>query len=381
MELAITEEARRLQDQVRTLVRKGLIPMEAEIEETGKVPAAVMAKMREAGLFGLTIPEKYGGLGLNCLTTALLIEELGWAHSVYRSLVTNNIGLGSQSLIIAGTEEQRAWYLPKMASGEIISAFALTEPHAGSDTSALRTQAKREGDHYVLNGIKHFCTNGSTADVITVMAVTNPDKSARDRVSTFMVDKGTPGFRVSRIQETMGPRGYAPAELSFEDCKIPANMRVGEEGKGLTLALKVLAHGRVMLAAAAVGLADRLLTESVKYAKMRTQFGKAISDFQAIQFMLADMAVHVHTSRVLVRDTAWLVDQGRCSRKEAGMAKLFATEALGKVADSAVQIFGGMGYMRELPIERMYREARFYRIVEGTSEIQRMIIAKELLQD
>lgn len=381
MDFTIPEEARALQNEVRNLVQKVLIPNEHRIEETGKVPEDVLRKMREAGLFGLTIPEQYGGLALDCLTTALIIEELGWCHSVYRSLVTNNIGLGSQSLIMAGTEEQRAHYLPRMASGEIISAFSLTEPNAGSDTASIRCSARRDGDHYVLNGIKHFVTNGSTADVITVMAVTHPDPKARDRVSAFLVDRGTPGFRVSRIQETMGPRGYAPAELSFEDCRIPVAKRVGPEGKGLSLALQVLAHGRVMLAAAAVGLSERLLQESVKWAKMRQQFGKPIADFQAIQFMLADMATQVHTARILAYQTAWLVDQEKCTRKEAGMAKLFASEALGKIADSAVQIFGGMGYMRELPIERMYREARFYRIVEGTSEIQRMIIARELLQD
>jgi acyl-CoA dehydrogenase len=268
-----------------------------------------------------------------------------------------------------------------MASGEIISAFALTEPNAGSDTSGLKVTARKDGNHYVLNGIKHFCTNGSTADVITVMAVTNSDKTAKDRVSSFLVEKGAPGFKVSKIQETMGPRGYAPAELTFDECRVHESKRVGPEGKGLRLALDVLAHGRVMLAAAAVGLSQRLFEESVKYAKMREQFGKPIADFQGIQFMLADMATRIHTSRLLAYNTAWLVDKERCTRKEAGMAKLFASESLGFVADTAVQIFGGMGYMRELPIERMYREARFYRIVEGTSEIQRMVIAKEILKE
>jgi acyl-CoA dehydrogenase len=381
MDFEIPKEAEALRDQIRNLVRTELIPNEYKIEETGKVPADVLAKMKEMGLFGLTIPEQYGGLGLDCLTTALIIEELGWSHSVYRSLVTNNIGLGSQSIILSGTEEQKQYYLPKMASGEIVSAFSLSEPHAGSDTSALRTTAVRDGDHYVLNGVKHFVTNGSTADVITVMAVTNPDVTVRDRISTFIVEKGTPGFRVNKIQETMGPRGYAPAELTFSDCRIPAKNRVGPEGLGLKLALKVLAHGRVMLAAAAVGLGQRLLTESVKYAKMREQFGKPIASFQGIQFMLADMETKLYTSRILAYNTAWLVDKERCTRKEAGIAKLFASESLGFIADSAVQIFGGMGYMKELPIERMYREARFYRIVEGTSEIQRMVIAKELLNE
>src|SRR3954454_13106815 len=208
MEFTISDDAKALQNETRNLVQKVLIPAEKEIEETGQVPAHVLQKMREAGLFGLTIPEAYGGLGLDCLTTALVIEELGWCHSVYRSLVTNNIGLGSQSIILSGTDEQRKHYLPRMASGEIISAFALTEPNAGSDTSALKVTARKDGNHYVLNGIKHFCTNGSTADVITVMAVTNVDRAAKDRVSTFIVERGTPGFKVSKIQETMGPRGY-----------------------------------------------------------------------------------------------------------------------------------------------------------------------------
>lgn len=381
MEAVITPEARALQKEVKNLVQKELIPAEKLIEETGKVPGSVLKTMREAGLFGLTIPTEYGGLGLDCLTTSLIIEELGWCHSVYRSLVTNNIGLGSQSILMAGTKEQREHYLPKMASGEVISSFALSEPHAGSDTSAIRTTATKDKDGYVLNGLKHFCTNGSTADVITVMAVTSPEKKSKNRVSAFLVEKGTPGFRVSRIQETMGPRGYAPAELTFEDCRVPESKRVGAEGEGMNLALRVLGHGRVMLAAAAVGLSQRLLEESIKWAKQREQFGRPIGDNQAIQFMLADMATKIHTSRVLVQHTAWKVDQEQCSRKEAGMAKLVASESLGFVADTAVQIFGGMGYMRELPIERMYREARFYRIVEGTSEIQRMIIAKDLMQE
>jgi acyl-CoA dehydrogenase len=379
MDFDIPKEAEDLRLQIRDLVQGELIPNEHKIEETGKVPADVLEKMKAMGLFGLTIPEQYGGLGLDCLTTALIIEEMGWSHSVYRSLVTNNIGLGSQAIIMSGTEEQKNHYLPKMASGEIISAFSLSEPHAGSDTSALRTTAVKDGDHYVLNGIKHFVTNGSTADVLTVMAVTNPDTKARDRVSSFIVEKGTPGMKINRIQETMGPRGYAPAEIAFTDCRVPVKNRIGPEHMGLRLALKVLAHGRVMLAAAAVGLSQRLLNESVKYAKMREQFGKPIAQFQGIQFMLADMETKLYASRLLAYNTAWLVDRERCTRREAGIAKLFASEALGFIADSAVQIFGGMGYMRELPIERMYREARFYRIVEGTSEIQRSIIAKELL--
>jgi acyl-CoA dehydrogenase len=379
MNFDIPKEAEALQEQIRGLVQNVLIPNEHKIEETGKVSKDVIDKMKEMGLFGLTIPERYGGLGLDCLTTALIIEQLGWCHSVYRSMVTNNIGLGSQSIIMSGTEEQKNYYLPKMASGEIVSAFSLSEPHAGSDTSALRTTAVRDGDDYILNGVKHFVTNGSTADVVTVMAVTNPDKNVRDRVSTFIVEKGTPGFKVNKIQETMGPRGYAPAELTFSDCRVPAKNRVGPEGLGLKLALKVLAHGRVMLAAAAVGLSQRLLNESVKYAKMREQFGQPIANFQGIQFMLADMDTKLYASRLLAYKTAWLVDRERCTRREAGIAKLFASESLGFIADHAVQIFGGMGYMKELPIERMYREARFYRIVEGTSEIQRMVIAKELL--
>lgn len=381
MDFEISKEAEDLRLEIRSLVQNELIPNEKRIEETGKVAPDVIDKMKAMGLFGLTIPEQYGGLGLDCLTTALIIEELGWCHSVYRSLVTNNIGLGSQSIILSGSEEQKNYYLPKMASGEIISAFSLTEPHAGSDTSALKTTATKDGDFYVLNGIKHFVTNGSTADVITVMAVTNSEPGVRDRVSTFIIKKGTPGFKVSRIQETMGPRGYAPAELTFTDCRVPAKNRVGPEGQGLKLALKVLAHGRVLLAAAAVGLSQRLLNESVKYAKMREQFGKPISSFQGIQFMLADMDTKLSAARLLAYNSAWLVDRERCSRRQAGIAKLFSSEALGFIADSAVQIFGGMGYMRELPIERMYREARFYRIVEGTSEIQRTIIAKELLEE
>ncbi len=381
MDFKISDEARALQNEVRNLVRKELIPPESKIEETGKVPDHLVQKIRDVGLFGLTIPENYGGLGLDCFTTSLIVEELGWLHAVCRCLITNNLGIGSQSLVKEGTDKQKQRFLPKMASGEIISAFALTEPHAGSDTSALRTTAVRDGDFYILNGIKQFITHGATADVITVMAVTNPDKSSKARVSSLIVEKGIPGFTVNRVQETMGPKGYAPAELCFEDCRIPVSSRIGEEGQGLRLALEVLSHGRIMLAAAAVGLSQRLMEEAIKYAKLRSQFNKPIAEFQGIQFMLADMATKIHASRMMVQQASWMVDQGQGTRKEAAMAKLFATEALGFVADHAVQIFGGMGYMKELPIERMYREARFYRIVEGTSEIQRVVIAKELLRD
>jgi len=381
MDFTINEDARALRDNVRRLVDNELIPAEKEVEELDRVPDRLSEMIREMGLCGLTIPEEYGGIGLDCLSTTLVLEQIGRAHSAFRAAISTNNGIGSKALIHSGTEEQKQSYLPRIASGEWLAAFALTEPEAGSDAAAIRTTAERKGDEYVLNGLKHFITNGPEADVVTVMALTDPEKKARGGISAFIVERGTPGLRVARVQKTMGPGGYHQGELVFEDCAIPAENRLGEEGEGLRIALQTLNHGRVVLAAAAVGLAQRMLDMSLEHAKLRVQFGRPLSKFQAIQFKLADMATAVHTSRLLVRHSAWLVDQGQPARGQAAMAKLYATEALGRVADEAVQIFGGMGYMCELPIERMYREARLYRIVEGTSEIQRIVISRDLLSD
>ena len=381
MDFTISEEARALRDNVRRLVDHQLIPAEKEVDELDRVPDRLAVMIREMGLCGLTIPEAYGGIGLDCLTTALVMEQIGRAHSAFRAMISTNNGIGSKALLYRGTEEQKQRYLPRIASGEWLAAFGLTEPEAGSDASAIRTTAEKRGETYVLNGLKHFITNGPHADLITVMALTDPEKKAKGGISAFLVEKSTPGLRVARTQKTMGPGGYHQGELVFEDCEIPADCLLGDEGEGLRIALYTLNHGRVVLASAAVGLAQRMLEMAIEHAKLRVQFGKPLSKFQAIQFKLADMAVAVHTSRLLVHHAAWLVDQGQSARCEAAMAKLYASEALGRVADETVQIFGGMGYMREMPIERMYREARLYRIVEGTSEIQRIVISRELLSD
>ncbi|NOZ88161.1 MAG: acyl-CoA dehydrogenase [Deltaproteobacteria bacterium] len=379
MNFNIPEETIELKKTIRRFVDEILIPAEREVDEHDKVPDRIMAEMRRLGLFGMVIPADYDGLGLNCLATSVVLEELGRAHSAFRGVLITNNGIGAKAIINRGTEEQKKKFLPKLASGEWIGAFALTEPEAGSDASAVKTTAEKKGDHYVLNGIKHFITNGPEAHVLTVMAMTDPDAGHKG-MSAFVIETDTPGFRVQRIMKTMGPGGYHQGELVFENCEIPAENIIGEPGQGLKIALETLNHGRVVLGAAAVGLAQRLLDETKAWANSRVQFGRPIAKFQAIQFMLADMAVDIHLSRLAAYNAAWLVDQHQDARFEASAAKLFSTEAVGRVADKAVQIFGGMGYMQDLPIERMYREARLLRIVEGTSEIQRIIISREILK-
>ena len=385
MDFDIPENLRMTVETVRRFVKQDLEPISRQVEEEDRIPEDVIQKMRDLGLFGLGIPEEYGGLGLGCLGECLVYEEMGKVNACFRTIIGTNNGIGSQGIVLDGTSEQKQQYLPKLASGELIGCFALTEPEAGSDAANLKTTAELKGSHWVLNGRKHFITNGNIADVATVFALTDRAKRAKGGITAFIVEKTFPGFYVGTIERKMGMRGSHTCELIFDNCLVPKENVVGGEeniGKGFRTAMKTLDRGRLTMGASTMGSAQKLLDLSIDYARQRVQFGKPISHFQAIQLMLADMATNIYAARQMVYHAAWLKDTTNSSViKEAAMVKLFCTEMANRVADMAVQIHGGMGYMKDYPVERYYRDLRLTRIYEGTSEIQRLVIARELLKD
>ena len=384
MDFSIPEELRIIQTTLRKFVDKTLLPISGQIEEQDAIPEEVVDQMREMGLFGMSIPEEYGGMGLNVTGECLAYEEISRANAAIRTRFSTNNGIGSLGILYDGTEEQKQRYLPDIASGAKTIAFALTEPDVGSDASGVKTKAIANGNGYVINGRKTFITNGAIADLITLIAVTDPEKGAKGGISAFLVEKGTPGFTVGAIESKMGLKGSSTAELIFEDCHVSADSIIGGEamlGKGFLTAMRVLDKGRLTLAASCVGAAQHCLDLAVRYAKERVQFGKPIGQFQLIQGMLAQMATEIFAGRQMVYRTAWEKDQGKGVRKEAAMTKLFCTEMLGRVADLALQVHGGMGYMKEFEIERLYRDARVTRIYEGTSEMQKLVIARDLLKE
>jgi acyl-CoA dehydrogenase len=384
MDFQIPENLRMMQDTIRRFVNQDLEPISQKVEDEDHIPEEIVQKMRELGLFGLSIPEDYGGLGLGTLGECLVYEELTKTNAAFRSRIGTSNGIGSMGILFDGTEEQKEKYLPRIASGEWTACFALSEPEAGSDAGNIQTTAERDGDHFILNGLKHFITNGDVADVATALAVTDKKKRTRGGISAFVVEKGTPGFYVGTIERKMGLRGSHTCELIFDNCRVPVENVIGGEpmiGHGFKTAMRVLDKGRMTMGACALGAAQKLLDLSVSYAKERVQFGKPIAQFQSVQNMLADMATEIYASRQMLYHAAWLRDQGKKVVKEASMVKLFCTEMASRVADRAVQIFGGMGYMKDFPVERFYRDLRLYRIYEGTSEIQRMVIARELTRD
>jgi acyl-CoA dehydrogenase len=381
MDYELSENIRLMRDSARRFVKNDLEPISQKVEEEEKIPETIVQKMREMGFFGLSIPEEYGGMGLGTLGECVLNEEFGKVNACFRSRFGTNNGIGSQGILIDGTPEQKEKYLPRIASGEWTAAFGLTEPNAGSDAANIQTKAEKKGDFYILNGLKHFITNGDIADVSTVMAVTDKTKGPRG-VTAFIVEKTFPGFSVGKIDKKMGVHGNNTSELVFEDCQVPAANIIGlQEGKGFSTAMKVLEKGRITIAASCVGTAQYCLDVSIAHAKQRVQFGKPISVNQAIQWMLADMAIGIYTGRQIVHHTAWCRDQKQRVTQQAAMCKVYCTEMVNRVADSALQIHGGMGYMKESPIERIYRDMRLMRIFEGTSEVQRMVVARELLKD
>ncbi|MBM5810546.1 MAG: acyl-CoA dehydrogenase [Gammaproteobacteria bacterium] len=380
MDFSIPEEIQQLRQTLRDFVDRAVIPLEPSIEAEDRIPDSLLRQMREMGLFGITIPQRFGGLGIGPLGYALISEEVGRAHGAVRTLIGISNGIGSKILVSFGTSAQQDTYLPRMASGELATALAVSEPGAGSDVGAIRTSAERQGDAYVLNGTKHFITNAAHARLLTVLARTSKEHGTRSGMSMFLVTPDLPGFRLGRRHETMAGRGCGRAEVVLEDCRVPAANRIGEEGRGFQMTMSCLQEGRVAYAAMCLGLAQRLLEMSADYARQRVQFGRPIAEFQAIQFMLADMASSIYAARMATYHAAWKCERNEECAQEASMAKLLASEAAGKVADSAVQIHGAMGYARDYAVERMYREARVFRIAEGTSEIQRGIIARKVLE-
>jgi acyl-CoA dehydrogenase len=370
-----------LLDTLSRFVRERLVPAENEVAETDQIPPDVVDDMRELGLFGLCIPEEYGGLGLTMEEEVLAAFEIAKTSPAFRSLVGTNNGIGSQGLIVDGTEEQKRDYLPRLASGELIASFALTEPGSGSDAASLRTTAVRDGDSYVINGTKRFITNAPEAGIFTVMARTNPEVKGAGGISAFIVEKGTPGVFIGKTDKKMGQKGAHTADDIFENCRVPAaNLIGGKEGVGFKTAMKVLDKGRLHIAAICVGVAERMLDDALRYAVERQQFGKAIADFQLIQAMLADSKAEIYAARSMVLDAARRRDNKEDISTEAACCKMFASEMCGRVADRAVQIHGGAGYVSEYAIERFYRDVRLFRIYEGTTQIQQLVIARNMIR-
>ena len=370
-----------LLDAVRRFVDKRLIPLEAQVDEADEVPADVVDDMKALGLFGLSIPEEYGGLGLGMEDEARVAMEFGRTSPAFRSVFGSTVGIGSQGIVMDGTEAQKRAYLPRLASGELISSFCLTEPESGSDAASLRTRARRDGDSYVLDGTKRFITNADRADVFTVMARTADTPRPADGVTAFIVDTTTPGLKIGRPERKMGQRGARVCDVVFDGCRIPADRVIGGvEGRGFRTARKVLDRGRLHIAAVCVGTAGRLVDEMRRYALERRQFGKPIADFQLVQAMIADSETERHAARALVLEAARKRDTNAGVTKEAAMAKYFASEVVGRVADRAVQVFGGAGYIADYGIERFYRDVRLFRLYEGTSQIQQLVIAREVLR-
>jgi acyl-CoA dehydrogenase len=370
-----------LQDSVRRFVREVLIPSEDVVADTDAIPDAIVAQMRELGLFGLAIPEEYGGLGLTMEEEVLVAIELAHASPAFRSLVGTNNGIGAQGILIDGTPEQKAAWLPRLAAGGIIGSFALTEPDSGSDAASLRTGAVRDGDCYVINGSKRFITNAPEAGVFTVMARTDPARRDAGAISAILVERGTPGLVLGKIDRKMGQRGAHTCDVIFENCRVPAaNLIGGVEGVGFKTAMKVLDKGRLHIAAVCVGAAERMLDDALAYALDRKQFGQPIAEFQLVQAMLADSRTEIYAARSMVLDAARRRDAGEDVSMEASCCKLFASEMCGRVADRAVQIHGGAGYVADYAAERFYRDVRLFRIYEGTSQIQQLVIARNMIR-
>jgi acyl-CoA dehydrogenase len=365
---------------VEEFVATKVDPLAREIEETEVIPEKILEESRELGLFGLSIPGEYGGAGIGMVGKCAIYEELGKTSNAFTTVIGGHTGIGSVGIVELGNEEQKRKYLPPMARGEMIGAFALTEPTAGTDAANIKTRAVRKGDVFVLNGQKRYITNGPIAGVVTVMAVTGPEAGPRG-ITAFIVESGFPGFRVGEIDRKMGLHGSHSSELFFDDCEVPAENVLGEEGRGYANALRVLANGRVGLAARNLGSCIKLLELSLSYAGSREQFGKPLLEQQVIQHYLAEMALEIEVLRSMAYRVAWMVDEEMNVIKEAAMAKLFGSEVYDRVADKAVQVHGGQGYMLEAEIERYYRDARIARIYEGTSETQKNIIAGRLKKE
>jgi len=386
MDLELNAEQQMMRKMVRDFAEKEIRPVTKEIDATGQFPWEVIRKMAGLGLLGLPIPEQYGGSGADTLSYAIAVEEVSRVSGSIGITLAAHTSLGLYPLYRFGSEEQKQKYLPRLASGQGLAAFGLTEPEAGSDAAAIKTSAtlaegpgtSRDGDHWVINGTKTFITSGSIADVVIIAAVTDKSAGARG-ISNILVEKGTPGFRPGRDEDKMGLKGSVTSQLFFEDCRVPKQNLLGQPGEGYKQFLITLDGGRISIGAMALGLAQGALEAAVKYSKERVQFGQPIARFQAIQWMIADMATEIDAARLMVYRAAQLKDKGARFTKEAAMAKLFASEAAERACFKAIQIHGGYGYVKEYDVERIYRDNRLTTIGEGTSEIQRLVIARQVL--
>ena len=377
--MAYDQETRdALIEMVRRFVDEQCKPNEALVGETDSVPQEIVEGMKELGLFGISIPEDFGGLGLNMEEEALVALELGQTSPAFRSVAGTNIGIGSQGLVMWGNDEQKSEWLPKIASGEIITSFCLTEPEAGSDAGSVKTKAVRDGDHYILNGTKRYITNANKADLLTVMARTDPDTPGGKGLSAFLVETSTPGVSIGAPEKKMGQQGAHVCDVIFEDARVPVSNRLGEEGDGFKVAMSVLDRGRLHISAVCTGVAERLIHEMANYAVDRKQFGKPIADHQLVQAMMADSYAEAYAARCMVLDAAQKRDRGENVTLLAASCKLFASEMVGRVADRAVQVFGGAGYIADYGIERFYRDVRIFRLYEGTTQIQQIVIGRGL---
>jgi acyl-CoA dehydrogenase len=376
-----SDTLQQLLDTLSRFVDERLRPLESQVAQDDAIPEDVIRDMKDLGLFGLTIPEAYGGLGLNMQEEVAVARVFGRTSPAFRSAFGTNVGIGSQSLVIDGTEAQKQHYLPKMATGDIVGSFCLSEPEAGSDAASVRTTARKDGDDYIINGTKRYITNAPSADLFTVFARTDPEVAGARGVSAFLVERTTDGVSLGQPYKKMGQQGAPVCDVIFDDVRVPAGQLVGgHENTGFITAMKVLDKGRLHISAISVGVAERLIEDATRYAIERKQFTQRVADFQLVQGMLADSQTEMYAAACMVEETARRRDAGESVNALAASCKLFATEMVGKVADRAVQIFGGAGYIEDYGIERFYRDVRLFRIYEGTSQIQQTVIAKDLIK-
>ena len=361
-------------------VSERLIPRETELAESGALPEDILDEMKSMGLFGLTIPEEFGGLGLTMEEEIQVAISLGRTSPAFRSIMGTNNGIGSAAIVFNGTDEQKKKYLPKYARGEWISCFCLTEPEAGSDEASLKTNAVRDGDDYIINGTKRYITNAKVADTFNVMARTDQSIKGARGISSFIVERGAKGITLGSVDKKMGQAGSMTCDVIFEDCRVPAENLIGSEGEGFITAMKVLDRGRLHISGVSVGVAERLISDALEYAMQRKQFGQPIAEQQLVQAMLADSQTETYAAKCMTLETARKRDNGDNVSTESSASKLFATEMVGRVADRCVQIHGGAGYMSEYAVERFYRDVRLFRLYEGTSQIQQLIIAKNMIK-
>lgn len=362
-------------------VRDRLIPAEAQVDEDNAIPTDIISEMQNLGLFGLSIPEEYGGLGLTMSEEVELTFRLGRASPAFRSLIGTNNGIGSQGILLDGTDQQKQKWLPRLASGEIIGSFALTEPDSGSDAASISLSAQPDGSDFILNGTKRYITNAPIAGLFTVMARSDSTLNGAKGITAFLVEADTPGLSVGPPDRKMGQRGAKTADVIFQDCRVPASAIIGgTAGRGFATAMKVLDRGRLHISAVCVGAAERLLEDALTFAMTRRQFGAPIAEFQLIQAMLADSRTEIYAAKSMVTDAARRRDAGEVVSLEASCCKLFCSEMVGRIADRAVQIHGGAGYMSDYPVERFYRDVRLFRLYEGTSQIQQLVIARNMIR-